>query len=479
MNWNKIENLLMFVVTVSAVVQPLLVLCSPAIDSTTSPYNLIRKPEYLSHSLPKNVSCPDEWKLESVDNKEMCYKYFSNELSFAGADLTCSREKAHLAVAENKKELDFLMEHDWKDLAEYSFWIGYQYTQLVNGSSWLEASQNQTLDQELTKRLNDKLRESDYTDAPFVKANNTGFERHCVLVKFSKKLRSDVVLSNCKNKNEFLCQQDADVEYICLDRADRVYKNGERFRPKGLDVCTTCTCGESMNCMSAMCAQPSCNRFIPDDMECCKYTCIWDKDENENGKTGLESNMQWMLTMAFSFFILGVVLIMIYRMRQKRMAYLRFRRERLQQLSQVDFEPGSGPPPPPDDFDGSGFREPPPPYIFYKDQHADRPPPYEQLTITMPTVNANNRKIEDTRETVMLLGDSEPSTPSVQSADLTLSETTGATAAANHQNNNNTPEENTSRLNSTSEHSSVTTPTGSETSQESNSSTSTVFQTTV
>ena len=44
-------------------------------------------------------------------------------------------------------------------------------------------------------------------------------------------------------------------------------------------------------------------------------------------------NMRWVLTMLTSFILLGMMLFMVYRMRQKRMAYLRYSKLRLNHSS--------------------------------------------------------------------------------------------------------------------------------------------------
>lgn len=38
----------------------------------------------------------------------------------------------------------------------------------------------------------------------------------------------------------------------------------------------------------------------------------------------MSENMRWVLTMITSFLLLGMMLFMVYRMRQKRIAYLRY-----------------------------------------------------------------------------------------------------------------------------------------------------------
>ncbi|XP_071946468.1 integral membrane protein DGCR2/IDD-like [Antedon mediterranea] len=441
-------------------VNPSFVLCSLPVPQTTPQApseTYVRRPEYHLSGIRIEEKCPDGW-INSNLKQPSCYKFNKKAVSFGEAEKACHETNAHLATAENDLELKFLglLVNAWKEPPLVTYWIGYQYSERVNSSNWSEVNRDQPLNHQQAVMLEvHMIDHHSLSDPAFL--NDT----RCGYVSMRDGPRLGIDLTSCNNEIGYVCKKD--VDYICFDGLDKVYKSGDRFKPVQSDPCISCTCGESTMCSSASCALPSCNDYTRSNVECCGYTC----KGGDNGKN-IETNMQWMLTMAFSFFILGVVLIMIYRMRQRRMAYLRILRDRehLQQLSQVDFEVGCGPPPPPDEFDGL-FQSPPPPYRLCKDENTDLPPPYEHLTINRtPTVNANNRKIEDTRETVTLLGDSEPSTPSVQSAELTLSDR-----------QTHSRQEDVESLNSPSDHSTTTTPTGSI--QDGNSSTGGIYQTSV
>ncbi|XP_041455514.1 integral membrane protein DGCR2/IDD-like [Lytechinus variegatus] len=240
-------------------------------------------------------------------------------------------------------------------------------------------------------------------------------------------------LAQCDESVPFICKKTASKS--CYDRKGHLVPEGDTFTPPGHDGCTQCTClhGVPNICSIAGCAPPTCSRYENNPDECCQYTCLdadpTIPDSNDPSEPIMSENMRWVLTMITSFLLLGMMLFMVYRMRQKRIAYLRYRVQQLRDTQDGEFEPGSGPPPVPalDDLDGAIFREPPPPYSFFKDSNRiEMPPPYNvqqnaSQRISRQEVNHNrDSRGSDQPDNVRLLPGSEPTTPSDISTISTL-----------------------------------------------------------
>lgn len=240
-------------------------------------------------------------------------------------------------------------------------------------------------------------------------------------------------LAQCDESVPFICKKTASKS--CYDRKGHLIPEGHTFTPPGHDGCTQCTClhGVPNICSIAGCAPPTCSKFENNPDECCQYTCLEGDPtipgNNEPTEPIMSENMRWVLTMITSFLLLGMMLFMVYRMRQKRIAYLRYRVQQLRDTQEGDFEPGSGPPPVPalDDLDGAIFREPPPPYSFFKDcNRIEMPPPYNgQQNASQRSgrqeINHNrDSRGSDQPDDVRLLPGSEPTTPSDISTISTL-----------------------------------------------------------
>ncbi|XP_071476821.1 integral membrane protein DGCR2/IDD-like [Diadema antillarum] len=242
-------------------------------------------------------------------------------------------------------------------------------------------------------------------------------------------------LARCNDSVPFICKKGASQS--CYDWKNRLIPEGQSFTPPGRDSCTVCTClqGVPNICSIANCAPPACQNYQPKPDKCCQYTCLDNGDPNMPPNGGdssdaiMSENMRWVLTMITSFLLLIMMLFMVYRMRQKRIAYLRYQVQQLRDGQEGEFEPGSGPPPAPavDEADGHIFREPPPPYSFFKDNNCiEMPPPYhvQQNTaqrICRQDVNHNrDSRGSDQPDNVMLLTGSEPTTPSDISTISTL-----------------------------------------------------------
>ncbi|XP_022107378.1 integral membrane protein DGCR2/IDD-like [Acanthaster planci] len=367
--------------------------------------------------------CMEGWNL--YEPSQTCFHSFSTALVQQSALDYCTTTGSSLAPASTK-ELQYLTGTILLGQAGQKWWLGYEMRRVggaqPNASDW-----------ELVGLASDQEDLSWMGLEPPGDGEELGGEdKLCVVMGLaSGRVEQqaspwELSLQLCTERAGFLCAQDA--EMVCLDRKGNTVWEGDRYVPPGHDACTSCRCieGRPGMCMTTMCAKPHCELYRPDPEECCQYICTDGGNGDEKG-LDVSDNMRWVLTMLTSFILLGMMLFMVYRMRQKRMAYLRYRAQQMREGNMVDFEPGTGPPPPPnlDDIDGAVYREPPPPYSFAKDeQHipTEQPPPYIS-TVSLPMdVNRNRDRrcvFQQDSDAVALLDSSissEPNTPTLITA---------------------------------------------------------------
>lgn len=339
------------------------------------------------------ITCPENWDLFREEKTCFSRPDVAEVASHDAAQKHCRFQGGYLATATDP-EISFFSENYYGSLgsntngtSEIHFWMNYVMIHDNRNSSYWNVAQ-EPVDQQQPAQLPTGL-------FPASVPNHLSEKSMvCLQLSFTYSLQNNMEpwpwtwkAADCNQKVPYMCEKPAINP--CIDRLGNIVAEGEQFSPKSHnDPCVKCRCdqGSPSICSSAACAKPVCEIFRPDKNECCKYDCL-DSDGNVYIPTNddistsvyLGDNMRWVLTMVTSFLLLGMMLFMVYRMRQKRLAYLRYRVRQLQE-SQLDFEPGSGPPPPSvDDIDHGFFREPPPPYSYLKADAFPRelPPPYQ------------------------------------------------------------------------------------------------------
>lgn len=355
--------------------------------------------------------CPPGW--EFYEGSATCFQVVDDKVTHAEAQERCAFNGGNLATVTDE-ELDFVIKkHTWQ--VDSPWWMGYIIQRKTNSSDWTLASDGGAIGSR--RGANTKIPMP--TGMP---PNLEHPDQLCVALD----VQSVVLfylwqwqLHPCDRRAAYLCSRGASQP--CIDRKGNPVGEGQDYQPQNHDPCMHCKCqnGERSMCVQTQCAQPRCRNYTPDPDVCCMYDCP--DDDNNNTPQGIDvtDNMRWVLTMLTSFILLGMMLFMVYRMRQKRMAYLRYRAQQMREGSYMDFEPGSGPPPPPnlDDIDGGGYREPPPPYSFFKvDLPKECPPPYEPSPTIFPhppDVNRNHdhRSSDVHGEETALLASGTPSEP--------------------------------------------------------------------
>ncbi|XP_071789604.1 integral membrane protein DGCR2/IDD-like [Asterias amurensis] len=342
-----------------------------------------------------------------------CFKSFGSVFVQQSALDFCTTAESHLATV-TEPELDYLAALSWVGQeSSQTWWMGYEMRQVGdNSTEW------QLVD------VADKGGDLGWIGlkTPTVETDEI---KLCVLLALEADTKQSAWhLQSCTEKSTFLCKQDA--HKVCLDRSGNEIWEGEKYIPPGSDSCTSCRCvaGKPEMCLTSMCQQPPCENYQPDPDKCCEYICKDGGDADDKPKSDMSDTMRWVLTMLTSFILLGMMLFMVYRMRQKRIAYLRYRAQQMREGSMMDFEPGSGPPPIPnmDDFDGAVFREPPPPYSFLKDERhipVEQPPPYISTVGLQMDINRNRDRrssfLQNSDAMALLEGSvsSEPNTPTL------------------------------------------------------------------
>ncbi|XP_072033866.1 integral membrane protein DGCR2/IDD-like [Amphiura filiformis] len=365
--------------------------------------------------------CPAGWTY--YGKTEKCFEAFTGPLTHAGAQDYCSEQGGNLAMVTDD-ELDYVIRQNWE--VDSPYWMGYILQRDSNSSDWEEL----VPDVPVGMKRSQGLANSNIAMPSAIPPNIADHLQLCLALDVQRGIYFYLwqwQLHPCNiTLGAFLC--DRAPTQPCIDRKGNLVGEGDRYKPQGYDPCMECTCHnrEQSMCVQTQCGQPRCQNYLRDPEVCCGYTCLSDDGSNPQKGIDVTDNMRWVLTMLTSFILLGMMLFMVYRMRQKRMAYLRYRAQQLRDGGMMDFEPGSGPPPPPnlDDIDGAGYREPPPPYSFFKvDLPTECPPPYEPTPIAFPLhhppdVNRNHRSSGDSQgeETALLAsGNSEPTTPTVVS----------------------------------------------------------------
>ncbi|XP_071849983.1 integral membrane protein DGCR2/IDD-like isoform X2 [Apostichopus japonicus] len=333
------------------------------------------------------ISCPENWDLFIQDKICLSRPSEAEVQTHDVAQKICRRQGGYLATATDP-QIEFISQNyavnPNQNRSEMNFWMNYvMIHNNRNSSTWNVAQE--PVDEQQPEQLPSGLLPTS------VPKNLSDSSVICLqlLFKYNRnKVDREWKPSNCNQRVPYMCEKPASGH--CIDRLGNMVAEGEQFSPRSRnDPCIRCHCyqGTASICSSASCGKPICDAYIPDANECCKYDCVDSngniyipkKDGDELPPVYLGDSMRWVLTMITSFLLLGMMLFMVYRMRQKRLAYLRYRVRQLQE-SQMDFEPGSGPPVPSvDDLDGGFFREPPPPYSFFNDDplHKDSPPPYQ------------------------------------------------------------------------------------------------------
>ncbi|XP_038056110.1 integral membrane protein DGCR2/IDD-like [Patiria miniata] len=393
----------------------------PDQPSSSANRTAVPDPDLDSWDVPyAGAVCQDDWTL--YDPTQTCFRFFSSAFVQQSAMDYCSSTPGRGSLATvSLRQLRYLAITALVGQAGKTWWLGYEMRRvddlLTNSSDW--------------KMVDLSGSEVDLSwiglEAPML---DEGMEdKLCVVMTLQSapaKLETDpweLRLQSCTEQSGFLCSEDA--ELVCFDRKGNTVREDEHYIPPGHDACTRCRCveGRPGMCMTTMCAKPHCELYRPDPEECCQYICTDGGDGDDKG-SNVSDNMRWVLTMLTSFILLGMMLFMLYRMRQKRMAYLRYRAQQMREGTMTDFEPGTGPPPPPnlDDIDGAVYREPPPPYSFVKDdQHipTEQPPPYVSTVTLSMDVNRNRDRrnvFQQDSDAVALLDgsvSSEPNTPTL------------------------------------------------------------------
>lgn len=393
---------------------------------------------------PDQPWCPEGWSLylqtDSCFRKPQKY----HTLKHTAAQEFCRREGGSLATVTRQELQHVLLTHTMQAIdgnnSTLVVWVGYMLVPSDGGNPEIPSGSNHsTMWQVTIEEHNGPMPLiDDSADIPTtVPEDLKGQPVVCIQLKliyvegFLKKWGWN--LAQCDETVPFICKKTASRS--CYDRKGNIIPEGQSFTPPGHDACTQCIClhGVPNICSIAGCAPPNCSKYENDPEQCCMYRCLTDDpnipSDNDTPEPLMSENMRWVLTMITSFLLLGMMLFMVYRMRQKRIAYLRYRVQQLRDTQDGDFEPGSGPPPVPalDDIDGAIFREPPPPYSFFKDTNRiEMPPPYNvqqnaSQRMSRHEVNHNrDSRGSDQPDDVRLLPGSEPTTPSDISTISTL-----------------------------------------------------------
>nr|XP_006816773.1 PREDICTED: integral membrane protein DGCR2/IDD-like [Saccoglossus kowalevskii] len=329
--------------------------------------------------------CPIGWQIYPETGS--CYRSFEAKLTYEEAQDQCSTLGGFLATVTTETELAFIKSHHWQSdekIVNYNWWMGYRYVKNNHTTEW------EVADESFLSIIND--------DGPLIGPSvSDKDDRLCGQLQLRQIWQLDEFFSRmwvqqCRFKSAFLCKRSISDKH-CVDNKGRRVDEGQRFTPQGADNCMNCTCtlGEANMCRSAQCAPPpDCIHTIQDPEKCCAYTCMDDEYPKED-LLDFSTSMRWVLTSATSFLILGLLLFMVYRLRQRRLALIHYtsRNEfthRSGHTCTLDSGSSLTPTSPMDDIDAGIYREPPPPYSLYKPTSPgeEAPPPYDASLLDNP-----------------------------------------------------------------------------------------------
>ncbi|XP_070571912.1 integral membrane protein DGCR2/IDD-like [Ptychodera flava] len=388
--------------------------------------------------------CPDDWHI--YKETKSCYRHFSTKLTYREAQDQCSTLGGFLATVATDSELQFILSKQWEpnmpnnDLAHYSWWMGYYYLKHNDTAQW-EVAGEQFLGEDVVRE------EGVFRHSPlFGRTASDEDVKLCgqLVIDQNHKVgeyTSQWYVEQCSTKSEFLCKRSVSSSH-CIDHRGSHVHEGHRFTPNGRDPCVNCTCyqGEAVMCSAALCAgPPNCQNFIQDPYKCCSFTCI-DSEYPQEELFDFSDSMRWVLTSATSFLILGLLLFMVHRIRQRRMALIHY-------TSRSGFRSRSGgmrlnsgsaltPSSPMDEIDAGIYPEPPPPYSLYKppSPNEEPPPPYD-TTLLLDNDSAPSTPVSTTDQNASLLeaaGSSAPRTimnNALSSADPTAEASAGTASS--------------------------------------------------
>ncbi|XP_077995711.1 integral membrane protein DGCR2/IDD-like [Glandiceps talaboti] len=358
------------------------------------------------HSDTYKGECPDEWQI--YEEGRSCYHNFEKKLTYRDAQEQCSTLGGFLATVATDEELQFIVTNNWEQSSisdeQYSWWMGYFYVKKNDTAQW-EVAEEQFVERDLEHD------EEVFQYVPrYGRLASEEDLQLCGQLVFNVNYAKNEdpyqwYVQRCDTKSAFLCKR----AISCVDHKGNKVQDGKKFTPQGQDVCTTCTCyrGETIMCSAAMCAQPTCIPFIEDPDKCCSRTCV-DNEFHQEELFDFSDSMRWVLTSATSFLILGLLLFMVHRLRQRRMALIHYtsRSGFRQRSGGLRLNAGSvtSPTAQLDDIDAGIYREPPPPYCLYKlPSPGEEPPPPYDTALLLDNSSAPSTPLSTTDQNAALL----------------------------------------------------------------------------